>query len=157
MKLSRKAARLLLLARQGMLEAPRRPARRSDVMAAIRRMHLLQIDTITVVARSPYLVLYSRIGSYEPRWLEEAHARGQLIEGWLHAMCWAPAEDYPLLRSLVLEGLRQKSGNWQRIRDWLKKNSTAVSHAHERIRELGPLRAADFESSGSRRGPWWSF
>jgi len=35
-------------------------------LQAIRRMQLLQIDTISVVARSPYLVLWSRLGDYDP-------------------------------------------------------------------------------------------
>ena len=32
------------------------------MLDAIRRMGVLQIDTISVVARSPYLVLWSRLG-----------------------------------------------------------------------------------------------
>lgn len=38
-------------------------------------MSLLQIDTINVVARSPYLVLFSRLGHYPQRWLDEALPR----------------------------------------------------------------------------------
>ena len=40
-------------------------------------MALLQIDTISVVARSPYLVLFSRLGHYDPRWLEQLLAAGE--------------------------------------------------------------------------------
>jgi uncharacterized protein YcaQ len=39
--------------------------------ATIQQMSLLQIDTINVVARSPYLVLFSRLGSYPQHWLDE--------------------------------------------------------------------------------------
>ena len=35
-------------------------------------MRLLQIDSIHVVARSPYLVLFARLGNYPQAWLEEA-------------------------------------------------------------------------------------
>jgi uncharacterized protein YcaQ len=55
--LSLAAARALHLAAQGMLQPRRRKAAKDDVMEAIRAMGVLQIDTISVVARSPYLVL----------------------------------------------------------------------------------------------------
>ena len=49
---------------QGLLTPPRRKATKSDVLDTIRRMAQLQIDTIHVVARSPYLVLFSRLGDF---------------------------------------------------------------------------------------------
>ncbi|MGK9879482.1 winged helix DNA-binding domain-containing protein, partial [Salmonella enterica subsp. enterica] len=69
-------ARCLHLAAQGLLKKPRRNVLPGDVLAAISRMALLQIDTINVVARSPYLVLFSRLGSYPQAWLDEALRRG---------------------------------------------------------------------------------
>ncbi len=50
-------ARNLHLAAQGLLNKPRRRASLGDIPATISRMSLLQIDTINIVARSPYLVL----------------------------------------------------------------------------------------------------
>ena len=38
--------------------------------AAIRRMGVLQVDTVHVVARSPYLVPWSRLRAYDPAWLD---------------------------------------------------------------------------------------
>lgn len=63
-KLSLVQARQLQLAAQGLLRPPKRKACFDDLLAAVRRMALLQIDTIHVVARSPYLVLFSRLGEY---------------------------------------------------------------------------------------------
>jgi uncharacterized protein YcaQ len=57
------AARTLHLAAQGLLSTPCRKAVKDDVLDAIRRMGQLQIDTIHVVARSPYFVLFSRLGA----------------------------------------------------------------------------------------------
>ncbi|XLM20913.1 winged helix DNA-binding domain-containing protein, partial [Chromobacterium piscinae] len=74
--LSLQQARHLQLAAQGLLAAPRRKASKTDVLAAVLRMALLQIDTISVVARSPYLVLYSRVGAYDPAWLDQLLAEG---------------------------------------------------------------------------------
>ena len=83
-------ARNLHLAAQGLLLAPRGRATRKKLLAAIERMQLLQIDTIHVVARSPYLVLFSRLGAYPSRWLDEALERGRIFECWVHEACFAP-------------------------------------------------------------------
>lgn len=89
--LSLRAARHLHLAAQGLLKKPVRRARPADILAAITRMSLLQIDTINIVARSPYLVLFSRLGNYPGRWLDEALARGELMEYWAHEACFRRA------------------------------------------------------------------
>ena len=81
---------------------------RADLLAAIRRMGLLQIDTIHVVARSPYLVLWSRLGDYQPAWLDELLAEGALFEYWAHAICFLPIEDYPLYRRLMLDAIQAR-------------------------------------------------
>lgn len=77
-------ARNLHLAAQGLLNKPRRQASLEDIPATISRMSLLQIDTINIVARSPYLVLFSRLGNYPAQWLDESLARGELMEYWAH-------------------------------------------------------------------------
>ena len=92
-------ARNLQLAVQGLLNPPRARATRGRVLDAIRRMRLLQIDTINVVARSPYFVLFSRVGDYELQWLDDLLKRGNIFECWAHEACFAPAEDLALHRS----------------------------------------------------------
>ena len=72
-------ARALQLAAMGLLVPPKRRANKADVLATIRSMNVLQIDTIHIVARSPYLVLWSRLGEYSPRWLGELLAEGALF------------------------------------------------------------------------------
>ena len=71
LQLSQSAARDLLLAAQGLTRPPQQPATKVAVLETIRRMGALQIDTISVVARSPYFVLWSRLGAYDPAWLDE--------------------------------------------------------------------------------------
>ena len=83
-ELSLAQARHLQLAAQGLLNLPPRAATRQSLRNCVARMQLLQIDTIHVVARSPYLVLFSRLGSYPPQWLDEALSQGHLFELWAH-------------------------------------------------------------------------
>ena len=110
-KMSTKTAKNLLLEAQGMLHVPERPAVKSDVLQAVRRMGALQIDTISVVARSPYLVLWSRLGDYEPAWLEELQAEGALFEYWSHAACFLPSSKSFKSRATICFGKSIPSGD----------------------------------------------
>lgn len=150
LELSEAAARALLLAAQGLHERPARPAVKEDVLAAIRRMGALQIDTIHVVARSPYLVLWSRLGSYQPRWLDELLAEGAIFEYWSHAASFLPIEDFGLYRRRMLD----RTG---RYRDWLAAHPEVVERVLGRINEQGATRSADFERTDGRAGAWWDW
>ncbi len=152
--LSRSAARTLMLAAQGLDRRPRRHATKADVLAAIRRMGALQIDTIHVVARSPYLVLWSRLGAYEPRWLDELLAEGALFEYWAHEACFLPIEDYPLYRHRMID---PGSMGWKYSHAFLEKHKAEVEQVLERIRRHGPVRSADFERREGTTAGWWEW
>jgi uncharacterized protein len=143
------AARELLLAAQGLGTVPKR-ATKDEVRETIRRMGVLQIDSISVVARSPYLVLWSRLGSYEPRWLDELLADGALFEYWSHAACFIPIEDYGLYRRLMIEG-------GEKTRTWMRAHHEEIKHVMERVNENGPVRAAEFARTDGRGGGWWEW
>jgi uncharacterized protein YcaQ len=149
-RFSRAAARALLLAAQGLSSPPERPAKKADVLGAVRRMGVLQIDSIAVVARSPYLVLWSRLGSYEPRWLDELLDEGALFEYWAHAASFIPIEDYGLYRRLMLEGS-------EKTRAWFSTHPEEVRLVLARIREEGPVRSAEFARADGRAGGWWEW
>jgi uncharacterized protein YcaQ len=143
----------MMLAAQGLLDEVHKPAEKADVLATIRRMGALQIDTIHVVARSPYFALFSRLGHYDPRWLDELLAEGALFEYWAHAASFLPIEDYPLFRRRMLT---QGTG-------WSNREAWAAAHPHvtemvmERLRKEGALRSADFENPNHRGGTWWDW
>ena len=143
-------ARTLLLAAQGLGSPPDRAATKEDVLAAIRRMSILQIDSISVVARSPYLVLWSRVGNYDSVWLDELLAEGRLFEYWSHAACFIPIEDYGLYRRLMLD----KS---DKTRVWMEAHPDALEHVMGRIRAEGPVRSAEFARTDGKAGGWWEW
>ena len=155
-RLSLAQAQRLQLAAQGLLRAPRRRARRADVVDAITRMRLLQIDTIHVVARSPYLVLHSRLGDYEQAWLDEALAQGRIAECWAHEACFVPAADYAWHRAWsVRRGTHWAHRHAERMH---REQREGMDGLLERIRANGPARAADFErEEGAATSGWWSW
>jgi uncharacterized protein YcaQ len=149
-------ARALQLFAQGLLQPMRRRPRRDDVVATIGRMCLLQIDTIHVVARSPYLVLHSRLGDYPAAWLDEALAQGRLAECWAHEACFISAADVAWHRG----------GHEHRVNHWAHRHAARM-HREQRadmdallaaIRLSGPVRAADFVRKESAAKPgWWEW
>ncbi|WP_295990551.1 crosslink repair DNA glycosylase YcaQ family protein [Rugamonas sp.] len=153
--LSLAAARALHLAAQGLLQPRRRKARKDDVLAAIRHMGVLQIDTIHVVARSPYLVLWSRLGDYPQAWLEQLLEQGALYEYWAHEACFVPIEDYGLYRHRMLD---PSAMGWKYSATWMRERRADVDAILAHIREHGPARSADFErSDGQTGGGWWGW
>ncbi len=105
-------------------------------------MQLLQIDTIHVVARSSYLVLFSRLGHYTPAWLDQALVDAHLFETWAHEACFAPVEDLALHRVY----------NQQSRRHWgIARSETSHAKNREKLDALlshidvqGPVKSSDF-------------
>ena len=153
--LSVQQARNLHLAAQGLLQPARAQATRKRLLAVIDRMQLLQIDTIHVVARSPYLVLFSRLGNYPAQWLGEALARGKIFECWAHEACLAPIGDYGLHR----HGPNARENHWankhaQRMhRDHRAGMDRVLAH----VREHGPVKSSDFERPRKGGAGWWGW
>ena len=154
--LSVHAARCLHLAAQGLLNSPRRCATKQDVLAAIRRMQLLQIDTIHVVARSPYFTLWSRLGDYHSAWLDELLAETAIFETWAHEACFAPMEDWALLR----RHLDTKSHHWalRHAQRMHREQRADMNQLLDHVRAHGAVRSADFaRKDGGKSGGWWGW
>ncbi len=145
-------AQQLMLAGLGLLRKPRKKASKSDILATIRQIHNLQMDTISVVARAHLHILWSRLGSYDPVWLEELHAEGRLFEYFSHGVSLLPIEDYPLFRSRMLK----RFVGWDNIKEWGEKNADIVEKILQHIRQNGEVRSSDFENKNSH-GAWWDW
>jgi uncharacterized protein YcaQ len=154
LRLSSLQARALHLAAQGLLAKPVRAATQADVRAAVRRMALLQIDTIHIVARSPYLVLFSRLGAYPMRWLDELLASADLFECWAHEACFAPIEDWGLHRRLT-----ESRDHWfvNRARQLQREESQGMGALLAHVEKHGPVRSADFAHEPGARSGWWGW
>lgn len=154
MYLTHSAARALMLAAQGLDKRPASPPTKADVLAMIRRMQTIQLDTINVVARSPYLVLWSRLGHYKPEWLDELLAEGKLFEFWSHAACILPIEDYPIYRRYMLD---HQYRFFHSAPNWIKKHPEAAEYILSYIREHGETRASDFVRTDGQESGWFNW
>lgn len=153
-RLSLTDARHLHLAAQGLLKKTRRRATPADILTTISRMSLLQIDTINIVARSPYLVLFSRLGDYSPQWLDDALQQGALMEYWAHEACFLPRSDFMLIRHRMLAP--EKMG-WKYKAAWMKEHAHEIEQLLQHIQHNGPVRSADFEHPRKGVSGWWEW
>jgi uncharacterized protein YcaQ len=117
-------------------------------------MGMLQIDTIHVVARSPYLVLWSRLGDYRPEWLDQHLSGGSLFEYWAHEACFLPIEDYGLYRHRMLDPAAM---GWKYSETWMRERAAEVAGVLDHIRANGPARSSDFERTDGKAGGWWEW
>jgi uncharacterized protein len=146
--LSQEAVRGLMIAAQGLDDQQRPAASKEVVRSIIRQLHMLQIDSISVVARAPYFVLWSRLGDYDPKWLDELLEEVALFEHYSHAVCFVPIEDYPLYLA------ESRIFDWRNPRKWLDEHSELADMVLNHIYDNGGTRASDFQSMDGQKHTW---
>jgi uncharacterized protein YcaQ len=125
---------------------------------AIRRLGLLQIDSVNVLVRAHYLPLFSRLGAYDRTALDALAAAKskRFFEYWGHEASLLPVELQPLLRWRMARA-RRGVGTWGQLRVYAGERRPEADALLDRIRSEGPLAASDVEGSNARKGMWaWS-
>jgi uncharacterized protein YcaQ len=142
-------ARLLTLRAQGLMGAD---GRRGGVTAMLRRLGAVQLDTISVLARSHELVAYARLGPVGRERVERAYWNPRqpgAFEYWSHAACVLPIEEWPYYgfrrRALLARGQR-----------WHQSHPDVCAAVLARIRAEGPLTATEL-GGAKKGGPWWDW
>jgi uncharacterized protein YcaQ len=154
--MSLETASTLAVVKQGLHRRPP-AADKQALLDTIRRIGLLQLDTISVVARSHYLVMLSRVGLYDPADLDALlYPDRRLFEGWAHAACLIPVEDYPCFAPIILARRDHPLQPWlaRRLGD---KGDEILDAVLAEVRERGPLSSRDFKDPRRERGSWWDW
>lgn len=154
-------ARLAALWAQGFIEpiagaSPATMARsgaskRVDAIhAMVRHLGAVQLDTISVLARSHELVAYARFGAVGRASVEEAYWDGaSTFEYWSHAACILPMESWPMFAG------RRRYFQARGIR-WHEVPQSAVQEIHARLVNEGPLTTAHI-GGAKQSGYWWDW
>jgi len=139
------AARRLAITRQR-LAGPRPAPTAAGILEIARSLRALQLDPINVVARSHTLVLWSRLGVYDPADLAALLYRDKhLFEYWAHCASLVLTEDYPI-HTMLMRERGTGDGAWAvRSRAWLAENHAMVDYVRDRLRAEGPLQLNAFE------------
>jgi hypothetical protein len=146
-ELSSAEARRAALRAQGVLGAA---DRRGGVAAVLDRLGAIQLDTISVLARSHELVAYARLGPVGRDAVERAYwSGGRAFEYWAHAACVLPAEQWPLF-AFRRRRFRARGQRWHQVPEGVGEKVL------ERLRGEGPLTSTEL-GGAKRGGPWWDW
>ncbi|WP_189537970.1 winged helix-turn-helix domain-containing protein [Streptomyces roseolilacinus] len=146
-ELSADEARRAALHAQGFLGAP---DRRAGVRGVLRHLGAVQLDTISVLARSHELVPYARLGAVGRRTVEAAYWTGRhAFEYWSHAACVLPIEEWPHF------AFRRRA--YRRHPQWHQDlPDGAYDAVIEQLRAQGPLTATEL-GGAKNGGEWWDW
>lgn len=148
-------ARRMALAAQGFADPV--PTGRVDVRhfrRVLRRVALVQLDSVNVFSRTHYLPFFSRLGPYDraalDRWL---WGSGELFEYWAHEASLIPVDHHRLFR------WRMEAGwHWKRLERMLEERPELLDRVEREVAEKGPLRTAHLDEPGEpRRGEMWGW
>jgi uncharacterized protein YcaQ len=111
------------------------------ILEVVRHFGSLQIDPTRTIEKTHYLVLWSRLGSYDRAALDRVtYTDKQLFE---HNAFYIPIERLP--------ELRYESGpwleTWPRVIEWLKTNKRFHDSILDQLRDRGALASRDIDDS----------
>ncbi len=156
--ISKAQSRRIAIAAQG-LAAPRpsTEVNRGHLNRTIDRLNLVQIDSVSVLARAHYMPLFSRLGAYAPTLLEDA-AKGRrrsLFEYWAHEASFLPLDLWPLMQWRMERAARGENiyGGLARFG---RERPDLIENVFRTVVERGPTAASDLEGERGLGG-WWGW
>jgi hypothetical protein len=146
--LSASDARRIAIRAQGLALTNDRP---KTVDAVLRHLGAVQLDTISVLARSHELVPYARLGPVGRATVEDAYwgQPAQAFEYFAHAACILPIEMWPYF-AFRREQLRKHISP-----DRVASKKT-LAEVRARLSE-GPITATDVGGARENVGGWWNW
>jgi len=139
-QLSLNEARRIALAAQGFDRLrPDGPVTVDHLRRAIRRLGVLQVDFVNVLAPAHYQV-FSRLGPYDKTLFDDlVYRRREFTEQWAHEASILPVATWPLLR-YRMENYRVRPYGFEKF---METRQDYVGWVLEQVRARGPLTADD--------------
>ncbi|MHA1137897.1 MAG: winged helix-turn-helix domain-containing protein [Candidatus Thorarchaeota archaeon] len=140
-------ARRLILDVQGLRTS--KPCR--STMDVAKRIHNIQIDTISVVSRSHNLITFNRFPQYKEGDIWELAKKADLFEYWSHSMCMMPIETYPfsVWRCQFYPGNRTKK--------WALKQKDTIDQVYQHVKKNGVTNSASIGETKAGNTGWWDW
>ena len=123
---------------------------------AMTRLGVLQIDSVNVFARSHYMPMFSRLGTYDPALLDRTFVNSprHYVEYPAHEAAFMPVADWALWR-FRMERWREVLS---RPGEWMHTHERTLAWVRDELRERGSLRPVDLRDDAPReRGTWWDW
>lgn len=125
-------------------------ARPESVDALLEHLGAVQLDTISVLARSHELVAYARLGAIGRDVIEAAYWNGETaFEYWSHAACLLPMRTWPWF-AFRRRAYRRRGWRWHNV------PQRSVDAVRRRLRNDGPLTTREL-GGAKRSADWWDW
>ena len=120
----------------------------------MRRLRILQLDSIPVIARTQYLPGFSRLGPYDPAALDHiAYRKDEWFEAFVHEASLVPVEDEPWFR--FTKDRARNGDTWGGLVKLANAEGPYIAEVLAEVAERGPLMASELSNPRPREGEWW--
>lgn len=151
--IDRRAVRGLALWKQGLHERPSR-VDKALLLRVVRRIGMLQLDSVNVVERSHYLVMLSRVGLYRKSELDElVYPDKALLEQWVHCASLIPMADFRYFMPVVRKRRAAPLSPWRKA---ALGSRSVLDKVYGAVVAHGPRTARDFADRRKTKRQWWS-
>ncbi len=150
-------ARRLFLDRHALIEPPFGPSRGDDLLALIRRLGFVQVDSINTVERAHHMILWSRRQTYRPGHLKPLLERDRcLFEHWTHDASIIPTDFLPHWQGRFERDFHRIPERWAGWQGAAFRDK--VDQVIDRVRSGGPVGTGDVgEDEARSKGGWWEW
>ena len=154
-------ARALALAAQGFdTPRPASKATQRHVNSLIRRLGVIQIDSVNVLVRSQELPLFSRLGNHDRNAIPKATESKKIFEYWGHEAAHLPVEIHPLFRWKMEAARLGKARHWG-LTSFYDDNKAFVKRMLKHVETNGSTTARAMSTRTEKRGAdkktWWDW
>ena len=122
------------------------------------RLGMVQIDSVSVLARAHYMPSFSRLGAYERAMLDRAAygRRRTLFEYWGHEASLIRLDLQPSVRWRMMRA-RAGRGIYQGLARFGAERPGFIADVLRQVEIRGPLAARELADGGKSDGPWWGW
>ncbi|MEY3132363.1 MAG: hypothetical protein RLZ29_700 [Actinomycetota bacterium] len=150
-------ARRLALVAQGFGSTRTRSASSTaDVVALVKKLGVVQIDSVNVLVRSQELPLFARLGNHDRSAIPKATSQGKIFEYWGHEAAHLPVEIQPLFRWKMHAARTGKAKHWG-LTSFYEGNKAYVNRLLKHVEKNGPLTARAVSTRTEKKGTWWDW
>ena len=155
--LSIQDARALALAAQG-FDKPRTKTKSTtaDAVAVIKKLGVIQIDSVNVLVRSQELPLFSRLGDHDRNAISKATSHRKIFEYWGHEAAHLPVELHPVFRFKMHAARSGKLKHWG-LTSFYADNKAFVKRILKHVEINGSTSARDLSTRTTKKSSWWDW
>jgi uncharacterized protein len=125
----------------------------------LRRLHLLQIDSVNVAVRSHYMPMFSRLGIYDLGLLDSKtlNVTGrEVFECWAHEASFVPLDLHPLMRWRTARA-RRGDGTYTSMDTFGREERAFMKSVVKFVKSHGPTRQSNVPGEHKGAGGWWGW